>query len=83
MNFPVRYRACLCSSDSYRRFAREMLDGLELKNPKIKRNIINYFFEILPKLKQAYTNKSLSICEKCGEPSSSKLCRACEIIGKL
>ncbi len=83
MKFPVKYGACPCSSESYRRFVRGMLDEWELKNPKIKRNIINYFFGILPKLKQAYTNKNLSTCEKCGEPSSNKLCRACEIVGKL
>lgn len=83
IKLPVKYGACPCSSESYRRFVRGMLDEWELKNPKIKGNIVNYFLRVSPELKQFYTNKNLSTCEKCSEPSSSKLCRACQIIRNL
>ena len=54
------------------------------KNFKIKENIINYFLKIIPDLKKKYkTNKKLGFCSKCGEPARGKVCKVCEIIGKL
>ncbi len=80
MGFPVKYHPCPCSTDSYRRFVREMLNEWEQKNPALKRNIINYFLRIMPKLKKVYTRGEISVCTKCNEPSSHKICKTCQIL---
>lgn len=68
-------------SESYRDDVRIFLSGLEKKYPGTKHALIKSFIEILPLLKGKYkTNKKINICEKCGEPTSSKICQVCNIL---
>lgn len=83
MHFPVTFGECPCSSDSFRRFIKEMLNKWEKKNPEIKKNIIDYFLKILPNLKSQFKAGEIRRCEKCKEPSSHKLCKTCQIIARL
>jgi len=84
MKFPVDYERCPCSSEVFRRFVGKKLDELEKENHDAKKNIVDYFMRILPKLKKKYSSKGkISYCERCGEPSKSNVCRACQIISSV
>ncbi len=80
--FPVQYRRCPCSVDAYRAKVRAMLKEFEEKYPGTLNGIINSFLEIIPYLRQKQKGE-VGLCERCGEPSMQKLCKACEIIEKL
>ncbi len=84
MNFPVVYTECPCSSDSYRRSIKELLNKLEKINKNIKKNIINNFLNILPKLKKKYkTNKEINLCKYCNEPCKTNICKTCQLISLI
>jgi len=79
--FPVYVGKCPCSLEGQRNFFKDWLNELEEKNPEIKHNIINYFLKLLPTLKQKYRGKgNLQYCQECGEPSSNKICRSCQLL---
>jgi len=80
--FPVQYCRCPCSVDAYRAKMRSMLKEFEEKYPGTLNGIVNSFLNILPYLRQKQKGK-IRLCERCGEPTMSKVCKACEIIGKL
>lgn len=83
--FSVLYERCPCVFGAYRHQIRKKLDELEKKNPKIKKNIVNNFLEILPKLRKVEAAKigKLIYCKSCGEPSRNEICKACSIIRKI
>ena len=80
MKFPVIYERCPCVVGAYRHKIRGMLDSMEKTNPDIKKNIVDSFLKILPKLrKQSQAGKPL-YCKICGEPGRNEICRACSIM---
>jgi uncharacterized protein (TIGR00269 family) len=83
MRFPVKYGRCPCASDVFRNFVRNLLNDYEKTNPKVKRNIVNYFMRILPELKKRYRTEGYTYCSRCGEPSKGKVCRTCQIVGEI
>ncbi len=77
--FPILYDKCPCSIGVFRRSVRE-----NLKDDKIKINIVNNFLKLLPKMRKQYkTKKKMKYCEICDEPSRKEVCSACKIIGLL
>ncbi|MFH1511195.1 MAG: TIGR00269 family protein [Candidatus Woesearchaeota archaeon] len=78
MDFPVKYSRCPCASDAYRNSVRNLLNDYESRHPGAKRNIVSYFMRRLPKLKQF--NGEIASCESCGEASTNRFCRTCEIL---
>lgn len=81
--FNVFYGKCPCCSDSFRNKIRDILDGIP-KDDEVKKNIINNFLKILPKLKKDFSkNKDILSCERCKEPSSENICTTCRIIEKI
>ncbi|MBN2458610.1 TIGR00269 family protein [Candidatus Woesearchaeota archaeon] len=88
MRFPVYYGICPLSTDAYRRQFIAILDGFEKKHPSVKYNILG-FQEIMAKgIKSTGHGKSgngtrVGRCERCGEPSSNSVCKACHIMEKL
>ncbi len=84
MKFPVVYEECPCSSDSYRRSIKRLLNKLEKNNKDIKHNIITNFIKMLPNLKKKYsTNKKINLCEYCKEPSKNQVCKSCQLISLI
>jgi len=82
-NFELMYEKCPCSSDSFRNKVREALNSLP-NSRDIKKNIVDNFLEILPKLKNKYLKEGkLCICDKCGEPSSEEVCTTCKLLENL
>lgn len=79
--FTVNYKPCPCRTDSFRKKTIDFLDALEKKNNNINENIIRNFMKMLPKLKKSYTtDKKISCCKNCGEPSRGEMCRTCHIV---
>jgi len=76
--FNVYYGHCPCSLGSTRNKVKNTL------TPEQKQNIMKWFKKVLPKLQEKFKGKfTLKSCEKCGEPSSRLICRACDIIDQV
>ncbi len=80
--FPVIFRECPNSLSAYRGHVRDMLNEFEAKHPGTKYAIINSFLELLPSLKAKY-REEIKSCKKCKEPSSSEVCKVCQLRDKL
>ena len=68
---------CPYSHLSLRAKIKEFLNKSEDTHPGVKQNIMNSFQKILTFDNDISTN--LNECEICGEPTSSNICKACEI----
>ncbi len=71
--------SCCCPNKQYSFRLRilRLLDKLELTQPNIKLNIINWFLKYKKKIKEKGTIK---ICKLCGNPSSKTVCNKCILI---
>ena len=63
-------------------FVKLMAD-LEDVTPGTRHSILSSYEKLKVPLKATFKPASLLDCEKCGEPSMGKLCKACELIGQL
>lgn len=81
---PFSSEECPYAQDAYRSEVRDMLNELEFRHLGAKNNVISYFLDVLPLLKEKYSAVSgrINTC-KCGEPSASNECKACELLGRL
>ena len=77
----VHFDECPYSVLSLRAKTKNFLNRAESDNPGMKRNIMNSFKKTFleTELKPVNTPK-LKECQNCGEPTSSKICKACELI---
>ncbi len=82
-NFKVVYKKCPYRTNILRAQVEKILDGFEKKHPDVKYAVVNSFLEILPCLKRFYKKDLINMCEKCGEPTSGRICKTCEILSKL
>ena len=72
----IHLAECPYSSLSLRAKIKEFLNNTESKHPGTKENVMNSFIKILD---VEATSTVLNECEKCGEPTSGRICKACEI----
>ncbi len=83
LNFPdLPGEECPYLKESVRYRIRRLLLEMESRNPGSKKRMLNvYLNRILPVLKRNASgfHGRLRKCEVCGEPSSRKICKACEI----
>ncbi len=71
---------CPYGADALRRQVRRLLDDYEKKHPQAKRKIVDFYdSKIIPKLRKEKI-KPIGECPECGEPSSQKPCKACQLI---
>jgi len=80
--FPIKFSECP-NAYGLRRDIMDMLNDLENKHPGTKQAVINSFLDILPILKEKYSDREIKICINCGEPSASETCKSCQILNKL
>lgn len=73
----IHLEECPYSHLSLRAKIKEFLNVSEDENPGLKNNIMESFKKILTFENDISTN--LNECSICGEPTSSKVCKACEI----
>lgn len=76
-NVPFHSAPCPYSSLSLRSKIKGFLNDCEKKNPEIKYNIMESFNKILNF--ESSISPVLNECEICGEPTSSDICKACEL----
>jgi uncharacterized protein (TIGR00269 family) len=88
-NFPVVYIRCPCGIESARAEVRKFLDEYEKISPGIKQKIVSNFLKLLPKLKKKFAGSKdakqakMQHCANCGEPSTQKICRVCQMLENL
>ncbi|MFH1848712.1 MAG: TIGR00269 family protein [archaeon] len=82
MGFPVSYNECPYVADAYRAGVRDMLNGLEAEEPGTKKNIVDSFLNLLPRLKSEFGKGDISTCG-CGEPSRNRACNTCLLIREM
>ncbi len=63
---------------------RDFINELESESPGTKFSILNTFHRLLPQVRELVkqANVELVRCERCGEPSSQKICKTCELWGE-
>ena len=70
---------CPYSSEALRNDARFMLNRLEEKHPGMKFTIFKSIEKIRPALEDAAAKEGLRECSECGEPTTEKICRTCQM----
>ena len=62
---------------------RDIIDDLEYKHPGTRHSILNSYDGIKDLLFEKFPPVGLKTCEKCGEPTSQKLCKTCILKNKI
>ncbi|NIO19690.1 MAG: TIGR00269 family protein [Candidatus Aenigmarchaeota archaeon] len=60
---------------------RDFLNDLETESPGTKFSVLKTFERLLPSVREIVKQESVRIvkCSRCGEPSSQKICKTCEL----
>ena len=74
---------CSYSSEAFRNEVRNIINDLEVNHPGTKFTVLKTLNRLRPGLNEIIKNGKYRECAKCGEPSSSILCRACELLKSL
>lgn len=75
----VHMAECPYAYTSFRSHLKNFLNQLEEKRPGTKMNLLKSFQKSFQFKKSRLKVADLHECQRCGEPSSSLLCKACEI----
>ncbi len=81
--FGVSFNVCPYASLSFRGQIGSLLNKLEYNKKGTKLNIIKHFLDYEEELKSYSKNFEIKYCKICGEPSSTEICKACQIKIKL
>jgi uncharacterized protein (TIGR00269 family) len=76
-------RPCPYASEALRNDVRLMLNRMEERHSGIKFTIFNSIERIRPALEEMDKKEGLGECIECGEPSSEKLCKTCQILKEI
>jgi uncharacterized protein (TIGR00269 family) len=68
---------CPYSTHALRGVFRDIIDNLEYDHPGTRHSILNSYNGIKDVLLEKYPPVELNKCEKCGEPTSQNICKAC------
>jgi len=81
----VRFQSkpCPYASEALRNDARLMLNRMEEKHPGIKFTIFKSIEKIRPALEDVARKEGLDECNECGEPTTGKVCRTCQMLKQL
>jgi uncharacterized protein (TIGR00269 family) len=82
-DIPIITAHCPYALRSFRFTVKMMLNELERKHPGTKYSLMRGYerlFELLPK---SPPGMKLLQCERCGEASASRICKACEILERM
>ncbi len=76
---------CPYANSSYREISRNYLSKMEENHPGTRFSILSSYDKMLGPLKKHYRKESGEIkqCKKCGEPSSTEICKACRMEEKI
>jgi uncharacterized protein (TIGR00269 family) len=77
----VHFASCPYASESFRAEVGNCIKQLSNNHPTIMYSTLRGFDKMKPVLKQEFSNETIfEVCENCGEPSASKLCKACSFL---
>lgn len=82
-NIRVDFGECPYAFTSYRAQVRDLLNELESKRPGTKKNIVETHLKLKNNIGKKDEKIILNSCEKCGEASQEKICKACQLIEKM
>ncbi len=76
---PFYHGTCPYADLAIRNEFRNAIDTWEERTPGSKYAILSTFDQIKPLLLPAYRDFKLNRCERCGEPTVGRICKACEL----
>ena len=76
----VHIGTCPYAKYAMRNDIRRILDDFELKYPGTKFAVLKGHDRMLPFLKKGFGTRELAKCLKCGEPTSGRICKVCEVL---
>lgn len=81
--FEISENECPYAIRAMRGIYRDFLIQLEERHPGSRHSILKSFFEIEECLHNKFSPAILNPCKKCGQPSSEKICMACQLLEKI
>ncbi|MBS7632525.1 TIGR00269 family protein [Candidatus Bathyarchaeota archaeon] len=82
-NIKFQSKPCPYASEAMRNEVRAMLNRMEEKHAGLKFTIFKSVERIRQALDEINKRESLTGCRECGEPTSEKVCRACQLLKEL
>ena len=80
----IHLAGCPYAQESFRMEISNILNDLAKDHPTIKYSTLKGFDKIRPALRRELMHDyEYDRCERCGEPSSNRLCRACTFLEEL
>jgi uncharacterized protein (TIGR00269 family) len=81
----IRFQSTPCpyAADALRNDARIILDGLEDRHPGMKFTIFKSIERIRPAVEALASGEGLEECVECGEPTTERVCRTCQMLRQL
>jgi uncharacterized protein (TIGR00269 family) len=76
-------RPCPYASEAFRTDVRVMLNRMEEKHPGTKFTIFNSIERLRPAVEELARKEGLAECNRCGEPTTDKTCRTCQMLEEL
>lgn len=77
----VHFAGCPYAGESFRAEVGSFIKELSKEHPTIMYSTLRGFDKIKPVLKREFSRESIvGGCEKCGEPSAARLCKACSFL---
>lgn len=80
---PFQNTPCPYASEALRNDIRTMLNNIEEKHTGTKFAISRTMERLRPAIEQIETKETFKICKECGEPSTQKLCKTCELLNQI
>lgn len=74
---------CPYASEALRNDIRTMLNRMEEKHAGIKFTIFKSIEKIRPALEKLAKREGLKECSECGEPTTDKLCKTCQLLREI
>lgn len=83
-NIPSHPKKCPYSVDNpLRGGARKFLNSLEETSPGIKYSLYESALKIVPFVRTKFKVEKIGSCKECGEPSSQRICKVCELLSSI
>jgi uncharacterized protein (TIGR00269 family) len=76
-------KPCPYASEALRNDVRLMLNRLEKRHSGMKFTIFNSIERVRPALEEMVKKEGLMECSECGEPTSERLCRTCQMLKQM
>jgi uncharacterized protein (TIGR00269 family) len=82
-NIEFYHGECPYAANAVRNEFRNTIDLWELRTPGTKYAILNSYNAIKDLIIDKYSITALNACERCGEPTTGKICKSCELLESL